>query len=125
MTVGKRTVFAPDYQKAAEEAGITWLGPLPANMHLKTRWQCNICGHVWEARINNIRAGRNCPECGLEKARTGKSIERNEPEHFEEAARQAGIIWRGPYPDSNITQTKTEWECPQGHRWMASLHSIK
>lgn len=30
---------------------------------LKIWWQCNVCGHEWEATINSRARGNGCPKC--------------------------------------------------------------
>lgn len=34
---------------------------------IKIKFQCNKCGHIWEAKPNNILNGKGCPKCKLSK----------------------------------------------------------
>lgn len=110
---------AGDYARLAERRGFIWLGPMPQNISESTRWQCPH-GHTWEARYGNV-ANRNsgCPTC---KSMNGRLRRQHKERHYHALAEKRGFKWLGPLP--NNTGTPTEWECLEGHRWLASYSNI-
>jgi very-short-patch-repair endonuclease len=115
MTLATLFSLAPaDYLAMAEERGFTWLGPEVPNTATKAWWKCEN-NHSWAATYGNIRQGYGCPFCAGKAPKT--------PEDYREIARQRGYRWLGPeVPNVN---TKTTWECEQGHRWEATYSHIQ
>jgi hypothetical protein len=107
-----------DYHALASQRGLAWLGPEPRNVHTDTRWKCRQ-GHVWSARYTNIQQGYNCPFCA--RTRLG-AYRRKTPADYRALAKRRGFIWLGPEVFNN--QTKTGWQCPQGHRWQGTYGNI-
>lgn len=98
---------AADYRRIGREHGLTWLGPLPAQTSVPTRWRCQA-GHVWTTRLNTVARGHRCPHCTGHAPRTAAD--------YRALARTRKSRWLGPtLPPS--TATKTLWECSLGHRW--------
>jgi hypothetical protein len=103
-----------DYHALALERGFRWLGPQVPNIQTKTRWECEE-GHQWEATYGNIRHGRGCPFCAGNIPRV--------PADYHALAADIGFRWLGPEVPN--TQTKTLWECEEGHQWEAIFNSIQ
>jgi hypothetical protein len=102
-----------DYHTLAAARGFRWLGPPAPNVQTKTGWECPH-GHRWQTTYSIIRRGKGCPICAGNLPKT--------PADYQTLARQRGFAWLGPTVP-NI-QTKTGWECPQGHHWQAHYNSI-
>lgn len=97
-----------DYHALATARGLSWLGPLPANVLTPTRWRCPH-GHRWLARYNHIRAGHGCPKCAGTRRKT--------PADYRRLARQRGWSWLGP--EVANSRQPTGWRCQHGHTWRA------
>ena len=78
-------------------------------------WECAE-GHRWRAVPHAIRQGHWCKRCADERLR--------QPQHavHEIATLRGGKCLAERYTNS---QVKLEWECMRGHRWAASLNSVK
>ena len=78
-------------------------------------WECAE-GHRWRAVAHAIRQGHWCKRCADERLR--------HPQHTVHAiaAMRGGKCLAERYTNS---QAKLEWECLHGHRWAASLNSVK
>jgi len=88
-----------------------------AQTHLK--WKCK-CGHEWKATPNNIKNGRWCPVCGIEKrARKQRS---NIGEMNNLAKDRGGRCLSDKYIN---TDTKLKWMCSKGHIWEAVPDAVK
>jgi hypothetical protein len=103
----------------AADRGFRWLGPEVPDTKTKTQWECEQ-GHKWEARYNDIHQEYGCPYCAIERVADQK---RNKPDDYHALATTAGLLWLGPeVPNVN---TKTGWECEQGHQWEACYNDIQ
>ena len=78
-------------------------------------WEC-AQGHRWRAVAHAVRQGHWCKRCADERLRF--------PQHVvhEIAAMRGGKCLAERYTNS---QAKLEWQCLHGHRWQASLNSVK
>jgi hypothetical protein len=92
---------------------ILTLGPEVRNALILTEWQCEQ-GHCWQARYGDIQQGSGCPHCN--------NLLRKTPADYHTLAAERNFVWLGPEVP-NI-QTKTGWQCQQGHRWRAHYSSI-
>ncbi len=113
ICAGKIPKIPADYEVLAQKRGFLWLGPEVPNARTKTNWEC-AKGHRWQARYNNIQQGRGCPICGGSTPRG--------PSDYHNLAKQRGFHWLGPTVPN--TQTKTGWECVEGHCWQATYSYI-
>ena len=107
------------YHALAGRRNAWWLGPEVPNANTRTCWACRSCGHEWRAIYNSLQRGTGCPVCGI--ARRARTQSRK-PDEYRALAGERGLVWHGP-PVRNISP-KTGWECPQGHRWLASFGKI-
>ena len=109
-----RTKTPADYRALAQQRGFRWLGSPVPDTHTKTTWRC-AQGHRWQASYNTIQQGHGCPVCA------GWSPKK--PADYRTLAKQRGLRWLGPeVPNS---QTKTGWQCAQGHRWQTTYSRIQ
>jgi len=107
----KKTI--EEMQYLAAQRGGTFLSDSYASSATRHLWQCRE-GHSWEATPSSIVQGSWCPHCAglarktiddmvaLARARGGKFI---------------SLKYRNQH-------TKTQWECAEGHRWIATPYSI-
>lgn len=101
------------YHALASRRGVMWLGELPANSHTKTIWRCSN-GHEFDTTYDNIRGGHGCRYCAGNMPLT-------EPDYHALASKH-GLTWIGALPKS--ANHKTEWMCPQGHKFMTKYAVI-
>lgn len=105
---GKARKTVEDYRALAKARGFQLVSNVaPANTATKTRWQCSN-GHQWDAHYQNIRNGKSCPFC--------QGVAKKTVEDYRVLARDRGFKFPGKAAPPN-TQTKTQWECPKGHRF--------
>lgn len=86
------------------------------NAHTPLRWQCKK-GHTWEAKPNYVQQGLWCKECKtIERQRAAKKL-------LDEIANsRGGLCLSEKYTNS---YTKLEWQCANGHKWLATPYAIK
>ena len=77
-------------------------------------WEC-ADGHRWRATAHSIRQGHWCKRCADARLRTPQ-------ERVAAIAARHGGQCLGPYVN---TAAKVDWACARGHRFSASLNSIK
>ncbi len=99
-----------EIQAAAARKGGKCLSTEYINSQTRMRWQCEK-GHVWETTANKIQLGGWCPTCSFDRKRG--TIERMQALAHERGGRCVST----EYINSN---TKLEWECRLGHRWMTT-----
>lgn len=107
------------YRRAAADAGLEWLGPLPENAHTKTRWRCTHCSRLWVESIHKLLQGRGCPRCRLDRRNDAMRLK---PEQYEALGRARGYAWLGP--EVRYNSDPTRWRCTRGHEWSASYSCI-
>ena len=108
-----------DCHALAQERGFRWLGPEVPNIRTKTTGECEQ-GHRWEAPYHGIQQGSGCPVCAIEEQAEQR---RNKPDDYHALAQEQGFLWIGPEVPNN--NTKTIWECKEGHQWEAVYSSIQ
>ena len=103
-----------DYKAIAQSKNLEWLGPLPPNTKIHTRWKCTN-GHIWKTAFKSIWADSGCPKCsGLEKLTESD---------YKILAQEYGVEWLGPLPKNS--NAKTNWRCGRGHILMSAYQSIR
>lgn len=91
----------------------------------KVFWKC-LQGHEWETTISShTTGGTGCPFCAGLKAIPGEyTLTTEYPELLEEwdwdANTAEGIIPDDMHPHS---YAKVHWVCPEGHKWVESIHN--
>ena len=116
----KRRSRLAEYQELARERGGECLSTDYVNSHTKLKWRCS-CGHVWEAKPNNIKNGQWCRKCSIEQGLSKRRIAGLEA--CRELARErGGECVSTCYRNSG---TPLEWRCADGHEWFASLSTVK
>lgn len=99
------------YHALAASKGFQWLGPYTGKVTEPTMWQCSK-GHCFTMAYSVLAKPVNkCPQCN-----------RYQPEDYHALANRMGYIWLGPIVRN--TQTKTSWQCPEGHRWKVSYGAL-
>jgi hypothetical protein len=105
-----------DYEAAAFERGITWLGLYPSSSHKPTRWRCSE-GHEWEAPLHSLQS---CNVCAYENRSEALRLM---PEDYHALAAKFGVTWLGP--EVRNSGEKTNWRCEQGHEWSAQYRAFR
>lgn len=85
---------------------------------LPMKWKCS-CNHIWYVPFYEIKRGRWCKIC----ADISRAKKRNKytAQQVEEKAKERGFKLLSPFVGGSINY---EWECPNGHTWKTSVHSI-
>ena len=86
-----------DYKKLAQKRNLVWIGPIPTNTLVKTKWCC-AQGHQWEAPYGSILQGSGCPHCYGNVSK--------KPEDYLSLAKLRNFLWRGPEVPNTDTKTK-------------------
>ena len=85
------------------------------SVHQPLRWRCKA-GHEWESPFLGMeKTGRWCAGCAGNRKKTLQDMQRA-------AAERGGICRSTSYVNNH---TPLEWQCQQGHTWMASPGSIQ
>ncbi|PGK52132.1 hypothetical protein CN918_30540 [Priestia megaterium] len=79
----------------------------------KLEWSCEK-GHRWKAEPYSIKRGTWCPECSKTKKRSLDEMQQI-------AKNRGGKCLSTVYQNLDV---KLEWECAEGHRWMAASRSV-
>ena len=103
------------YQLRAKEFGGVLLSEKYINAETPLKWQC-AKGHIWEKAPQSIRSGVWCPECS--KASQKLTIE----ELQDIATKRNGKLLTKEYIGWAV---KMEWQCENGHIWLANSNQIK
>ncbi|WP_322552811.1 zinc-ribbon domain-containing protein [Priestia megaterium] len=82
-------------------------------------WKCEK-GHIWVATPNNIKRGKWCPTCAIEK--NASKRRKNIQDMQKLAGTKNGKCLSETYTDMN---TKLIWQCELGHIWEARPSNIK
>lgn len=83
------------------------------------KWQCEH-GHVWEAELHNVKSRSWCPVCG--HLRGGRLRRRSIEEMRDIAHSRGGKCLSTSYQN---TDSKMQWECSEGHIWLAIPSAVK
>lgn len=94
---------------------------LSAGSNKMLRWRCRTCGYEWEASPNS-RLGKNssgCPCCAGKVVVAGvNDLATVEPEIASQLVdKSLGKVL------ARTSNKRVEWECSNGHRWVASVSS--
>ena len=113
LCAGLAPLTSADFHGLAARRGFAWLGTDTVNSRTRTPWRCGV-DHHWNATYSSLSGGSGCPECS---GNLRKTIE-----EFSRLADVRGFLWHGPLVANS--KTKTEWECPKGHRWFAPFNAV-
>ena len=78
-------------------------------------FQCNV-GHEWETQLKNVLEGRWCPRCSADRCRHSIDV------CHDLAKQKNGKCLSTEYKN---TDSKVEWECENGHKWMATPQKVR
>jgi hypothetical protein len=110
---GLAPLTSEDFHALAAMRSFVWFGNESVNSRTRTQWRCSR-GHEWRTTYSSIIGGSGCPDCS---GNLRKTIE-----EFGRLAEERGFLWHGPLVTNS--KTKTEWECPEGHRWFAPFNAV-
>jgi hypothetical protein len=110
-----RKLTIDEIQRDAARRGGRCLSETYVDSLTLMEWECAE-GHRWRAVAHAIRQGHWCKRCADERLRHPQRTV------HEIAAMRGGKCLAERYTNS---QAKLDWECPHGHRWQASLNSVK
>jgi hypothetical protein len=109
-----------DMGKIALERNGSCLSSEYIDAHAKLEWLCHK-GHKWTASSSTIKRGSWCPSCFRERLSKVKRIGPVEV-LAKLAARHGGVL----RSEANMgSREKHEWECKEGHRWMAKPTTVQ
>ena len=100
-------------QRLATEKDGKCLSTEYKNNKTKYEWECHQ-GHRWSAKANDIQQGQWCSRCSYNI------------KHDIQWCQQLAINKNGKCLSIGYVNnsTKYEWECHQGHRWLATANSV-
>lgn len=107
-----------DFRALASERGLEWLGVTAVSTKTLTEWRCSS-GHTWHAKYNTIQQGHGCPRCSASERVKSR---RKSTEDYHVLAASRGLTWLGTEVKS--VTTKTQWQCPNGHKWTTTFNVI-
>jgi transposase-like protein len=102
------------YEKLAQNAGFTWLGPRVRNTTTNTRWRGKRCGHEFSKNYELMSRQPSCPQCS-------KIRPKDEADYRALAKRKHLKCLRPKVANSN---TRTSWKCERGHVFHASYQDV-
>jgi hypothetical protein len=112
---GKAKLTIEVYQNFAKEKGGECLSRRYRSAHQKLKFKCAV-GHVFYASGSNVKnLGRWCPQCAGKKKLTISELRL--------LAKARGGRCKSTVYVNN--KTKLQWECADGHRWVASAQKIR
>jgi len=98
------------------------------NSKQKVWWRCGVCGHEWQAAIQNRAGGHGCPKCGIKRSARSqsrvdydRSLAARNPEIAAELhpTRNPGIA---PTQLGARSSLKLWWHCGTcGHDWKTAV----
>ena len=108
-----------DIKKMAVERGGLCKSESYGGAHTNLLWQCAE-GHTWKATPNSIRRGSWCKKCSTEIMAEQQRLSINDMQEI--AEKRGGKCLSTIYKNN---QTKLEWECSKGHKWLAIPANIR
>ncbi len=107
--------------KLAKERGGKCLSTEYVNAKTKLWWECSE-GHLWKAAPESIKYMRAwCPACSLSR-RSGQRPTIVIKDMRKLAKERGGKCLSAEYINA---YTKLEWQCREGHTWMAAPNRVK
>jgi hypothetical protein len=103
-----RVYSIEDAQAVAAVHGGHCLSTQLENNLARLHWRC-AAGHTWHASLSSVSRGHWCRACYLETVKPS-------PDQIRKAAAERGGVCLSAYIDRD---TPLEWQCAQGHRWLA------
>jgi hypothetical protein len=112
---GIKKLSIKDMQKLAKTHGGKCLSKQYINARTKLKWECKR-GHTWIASGTSVRNNNTwCASC--------KGLKKLTIEQMKELAKsRGGRCLSKQYVN---TDTKLQWECSNGHRWMSTPYHVK
>ena len=112
--MGRLKLTIEEMQEIADKRGGNCLSMKYVDNRTKLEWTCEK-KHIWWATPGHIKRERWCPHCAGTKKLTIKEMQ-------EIAKNRGGKCLSTEYISND---TKLEWQCADGHRWLATPHSVK
>ena len=114
---GRTTTISEIQALATARKGKCLSGSYTPGMKLK--WQCEH-SHIWEAELHNVKSGKWCPVCGHRRAGRKRRLSIEEMRNI--AHSYGGRCLSTSYQNTDF---KLQWECSEGHTWLAIPSSVK
>ena len=109
-----------ELREIANARGGSILSNFYTNQHAKMEFECSE-GHRWWARPLHIKRSKSwCPTCAPGGGGIANKLSLNKIREL--ANERGGKFISVEYQSAN---KKHEWECSEGHQWMATVASIK
>ena len=110
-----RKITIEDIQNSVKKKGGKCLASEYVSSVAKVEWECSE-GHRWFATINSVKNNDSwCPLCSPTKRLTLDDVKKLAESR---GGKCLATVYRNNY-------SKLEWECSEGHRWLARTNSIK
>src|SRR3989339_104213 len=119
-----------EMQQIAKKFNGSCLSDAYVNGSTKLKWKCKK-GHFWEAKPSDVKRGRWCPVCSVERAKydwknqsgTASEFQRDELNNLKFLAKSKnGECLSDKYVNNS---THLQWKCKKGHIWKAKPGNIK
>jgi len=111
---GIKKLTIEEMRKMAKSRGGKCLSKKYINHTTKLDWKC-AKGHKWKTSPCNVTAGKWCPKCSGSQKLTIEEMQKI-------AKSRGGKCLSKKYVNQKI---KLEWECSEGHRWLAGSSRVK
>ena len=112
--VGKKRMTSNDFKKFLITKNIILVGEYK-NTGMKTTFQCDICGYIWQTVPSSIKRGRGCSKC--------KNKYSPSTEEFKEQIKDYSVELLGEYENAH---TKTLFKCKKcDYEWNTRPNDVK
>lgn len=109
-----RQAHFEEAKKLAEQRGGECLSEQYFNNRVKLTFRCNN-NHVWQAKVSDIRSGRWCQACHIDKLRLSLTA------LHRLAAKHGGLCLAKKHISTN---DPVKWQCHKGHIWKTPARYI-
>lgn len=124
---------APDLTEEWNHSRNTSIDPtgISAHSHKKVWWKCKVCGHEWQASVNDRSNNRGCPVCAKKERAKSQRItaaKRNNLAHQRpDLVEEWDFEKNGDLTPDAISagsNQKVWWKCKDcGHEWQAAINN--
>jgi len=83
------------------------------------KWQCKVCGNIWESIAAYVINGSGCPSCAVSKRGNYNRLTLTKVRAF--GLQRDLILISDKYKNS---QQNLEWKCPNGHTFKSNYNNL-